>query len=316
VLLLIEIESKKVKRKKLNQSYIFENLELYLLLLPMLILIFLFDYLPIGGIAIAFQDYSPAIGIFANEAKWVGFKHFINFINGQYFLRLLTNTFRLSFLQLVFGFWPPIILALLLNEIRALKFKKAIQTCSYMPYFISSVIVSGMVLSFINSEGIATKIVNIFLKDIKDISMTSRAFPVVYVVTNVWKSFGFSSILYMSTLASVNTELYEAARIDGATRMQQVLHISIPSITPVISIQLIIAIGGLLSTNTEMILLLYNSVIYDTADVFGTYVYRYGLLGGKYSFTTAVGLFTNIVNFILVFLANSISNHFLDFALW
>jgi len=305
-----------MKKRKIGKEYIVENLELYSLLLPAMALIFLFDYLPLYGITIAFQDYSPAVPIFSSAAKWVGFKHFINFVNGPYFLRLLGNTLRLSVTQLVFGFGVPICLALVLNDLRARYFKKFVQTASYMPYFISSVVVSGMVLSFINADGVVTKLCNILGYSVKDISMAPEAFTAVYVITNIWKGFGFSSILYLSTLSSIDAEMYSAARIDGATRWQQMLHISLPSIKPVIAIQLILSIGGLLSSNSEMILLLYNSAVYKTADVFGTYVYRYGLLGGKYSFTTAVGLFSNIVNFILVLIANKISRRMLEFSLW
>lgn len=306
----------KARQKSRLKRYLLENVELYAMLIPTLVLIFIFEYLPIGGVAIAFQDYSPAAGVFSSKVEWVGLKHFINFVNGKFFLRLLGNTIRLSFNQLLFGFWVPIGFALLLNEVRAARFKKMVQTASYMPYFISTVVVAGIVLSFTGSDGWVTALMRSLGMQVKDLSLTPSAFTPTYVITNIWKSFGFSSILYMSTLAAVDQELYEAARIDGASRWQQMLHISIPGIIPVIAIQLIMAVGGLLGTNSQMILLLYNEAVYKTADVFGTYVYRYGLEGGKYSFTTAVGLFTNVVNFILVFGANAISRHVLDFSLW
>lgn len=293
-----------------------ETLELYSLLLPAFLLIFLFSYLPMYGVVIAFQDYSPAAGIFGAKVKWVGLKHFTRFLTGPYFTRLLTNTLRLNILSFLFGFWLPIALALLLNEIKALRFRKLVQTASYMPYFISMVVVAGMVLSFTQSDGVITNLYHALGGTARDLSMQPSAFPATYVITTTWKSFGFSSILYLSTLAGVDMEQYEAARIDGANRWQQLLHISLPSITPVIAIQMILQLGKLMSSSTETILLLYNSSVYSTADTFGTYVYRDGLQGGKYSFSTAVGIFTNIVNVILVVLSNTLSRKVLDFSLW
>lgn len=293
-----------------------EAFELYSLLLPGFLAIFLFSYLPIYGIIIAFQDYTPAAGVFGSAVEWVGLKHFVRFLTGPYFFRLLTNTFRLSIYSFIFGFWLPIALALLLNEIKAMRFRKLVQTASYMPYFISMVVVAGMVLSFLQPGGLVTRIFQALGVESRELSMRPSAFPAVYTITTVWKSFGFSSILYLSTLSSVDMEQYEAARIDGANRWQQVIHISVPSILPVIAIQMILQLGRLLSASTDTILLLYNPSVYSTADTFGTYVYRDGIAGGNYSFASAVGMFTNVVNITLVIISNTISRKVLEFSLW
>lgn len=307
----IKARSREALRRDLK-----ENLELYSLMLPGIVMIFLFCYLPLYGLPIAFQDYSSAVGIYGSNVKWVGLKHFERFLTGPYFARLIGNTFRLSLYNFLFGFLPPIMLALLLNELKRMRFRKLVQTASYMPYFISMVVVAGMVKSFIDDEGFITKLLQAMGSSVKDITMEPSAFTTVYVTTNVWKGFGFGSILYLSTLSGVDQEEYEAARIDGANRWQQMLHISIPGIIPIIAIQLIMSVGKLLSTSTDTILLLYNSSVYSTADTFGTYVYRDGLIGGNYDFSSAVGLFTNLVNIALVILANTISRKALDYSLW
>jgi len=304
------------KNRAAFRRFLGENAELYSLILPGFVLIFLFSYLPLYGLAIAFEDYSAAAGVFGPKVKYLGLYHFERFLNGPFFFRLLSNTFRLSFFSFLFGFWPPIALALLLNELKSMRFRKLVQTASYMPYFISMVVVAGMVISFIDDEGFITMIYRHFGGVHKDLTLNPDAFTTVYVSTTVWKSFGFNSVLYLSTLSGVDQEQYEAARIDGANRWQQLCHISIPGIIPIIAIQLIMQLGRLLSASTDTILLLYNSAVYDTADTFGTYVYRDGIQGGNYDFSTAVGLFTNVVNITLVIIANTVSRKVLDYSLW
>jgi len=313
---MVETTRDLVKNRSAFRRLIKENAELYSLILPGFIMIFLFSYLPLYGLPIAFEDYSAAAGVFGPDVKFVGLRHFARFLDGPFFFRLLGNTFRLSFFSFIFGFWPPIALALLLNEIKNMRFRKFVQTASYMPYFISMVVVAGMVLSFIDDEGFITKFCQQLGGTSKDLSLNPKAFTTVYVSTTVWKSFGFNSVLYLSTLSGVDQEQYEAARIDGANRWQQLWHISIPGILPVIAIQLIMQLGRLLSASTDTIILLYNSAVYSTADTFGTYVYRDGIQGGNYDFSTAVGLFTNVVNITLVILANTISRKVLDYSLW
>lgn len=307
------------KRKpKYTREQIYENIELYLIMLPVLVLIFMMCYLPLYGLLIAFQDYTPGMPIFSltENIRWVGFKHFVSFINGKYFVRLMTNTILLSLYNLIFGFWVPIVFALLLNEVRHMKFKKFVQTASYLPYFISAVVVAGMVLSFIDMGGIVNKIIVLFGGTATPLNTSPAVFPVIYTITNVWKSFGWNSILYLSTMSSIDPALYESARLDGANRFKQMWYVTLPSILPTIAIMLIMAVGGILGSNTDLILLLYNTATYPTADVIGTYIYRVGLEDGQFSYTAAVGIFSSVINFALVFGANFISNKLTNYGLF
>jgi putative aldouronate transport system permease protein len=300
----------------MRRDLIQENIQIYSLLLPFLILLFIFCYIPMYGVVIAFQDYIPGDSFIGKGAQWVGFKHIIRFVSGEYFGRILRNTLVLSGLNLIFGFTLPIFFALLLDQIRVLSFRKFVQTASYLPYFISTVIVAGMVISFIDTNGLVTRFLTLFGLPARNYRLIKSAFPAIYTITNVWKSFGFGSILYFATITAIDPQLYESAKMDGANRIQQVLHITLPGIQRIIAINLIMAIGGILGTNTDLILLLYHSATYEVADVIGTYVYRYGIEGGEFSYTTAVGLFMSIFAFALTFTANKISNKLTDFGLW
>ncbi|WP_245851005.1 ABC transporter permease [Paenibacillus herberti] len=295
-----------------------ENIQLYVIMLPVLLHIFVFSYIPMYGIVIAFQNYYPGSPFlsFTGGTDWVGLKHFTDFLNGPYFVRLMRNTFNLSFLSLVLGFWVPILFALLVNELRHGIFKKYVQTASYLPHFISNVVVAGMVLAFINTDGIVNSFVKMFGGTPISFATEPGYFAAIYIITTIWKSFGWSSILYLSAMSSVDPHLYEAAKMDGANRFKQMLHITLPSIRPTIFILLIFAIGGLLGANSEFILLIYNPTLYETADVIGTYLYRYGLLGGNFSSGTAIGLFISLINFSLLFLANKLARKYSDYALW
>lgn len=299
-----------------KRRLIAENLQIYSLILPVLIVIFIFAYIPLYGIVISFQDYVPGNDFIGEGVKWVGLKYFIRFVKGEYFLRLIRNTLVLSGLNLAFGFTIPIIFALILDQLRNVKFRKVVQTISYMPYFISTVIVAGMVISFVDINGLITNLLAFFGMTPMNYRLSKTAFPVVYTVTNVWKNFGFGSILYFATITSIDPQLYESAKIDGANRFQQVLYITIPGIQRIIAINLILSIGSLLNTNSELILLLYHPATYETADVIGTYVYRLGIEGGEYSYTTAVGLFMSVIGFTLAFTANWASNKLTDYGLW
>jgi putative aldouronate transport system permease protein len=293
-----------------------ENIQIYSLMLPVLILLFVFCYIPMYGIIIAFQDYVPGSPFAGPGVVWVGLKYFIRFVKGEYFWRLIRNTLVLSGLNLAFGFTIPILFALLLDQIQHLNFRKFVQTVSYLPYFISIVIVAGMVISFIDINGLITMILTRFGMESTNYRLSKAAFPAIYTITNVWKGFGFGSILYFATITSIDPQLYESAKIDGANRFQQVLYITLPGIQRIIAINLIMAIGGILGTNTDLILLLYHPATYEVADVIGTYVYRVGIVGGEYSYTTAVGLFMSVIGFILIFTANKISNKLTDYGLW
>ncbi|WP_339369977.1 ABC transporter permease [Paenibacillus elgii] len=287
-------------------------------MLPVLLHIFIFCYIPMYGVVIAFQDYYPGKPFlsFHESVHWVGLKHFIDFFNGPYFSRLMRNTFMLSFYFFTFGFWVPILFALLLNELKSGRFRKYVQTASYLPHFISNVVVAGMLLSFINMDGIINAGIKLFGGTPISFTTEPGYFPAIYTITSIWKSFGWSSILYLSAMASIDPHLYEAAKMDGANRFKQMVHITLPSIRPTIFILLIFAIGNLLSANSEFILLIYNPALFETADVIGTYLYRDGLLSGNFSSGTAIGLLISIINFTLLYVANTLSRKYSDYALW
>ncbi len=310
-------QAKKKPRKRPTREQWRESLQLWSMAALPVILIFIFSYIPIYGIAISFQDYVPGVPIlFSDKIRWVAFDHFTKFINSIYFARLLKNTLVLSFLQLIFGFWVPIAFALFLNEIHHKRYKKVVQTASYMPYFLSNVVVVGMVLSFIQLGGIVNTLIQLFGGKPAAWATKPNAFPIIYTLVNVWKSFGFNSILYMSALSSIDPAIYESARIDGARRLQIMYHITLPSLKPTIAILLILQVGSLLSSNSDLILLLYSSPTYRTADVFGTYIYRLGIEGGQFSYTAAIGLLLSVVNFALVFIANKASDKLTGYAMW
>ena len=251
-------EAGKTGKPKYSKAILRENRQLYLLMLPVFILIAIFSYGPMFGIIIAFQDYWPGDPFFGKGVHWVGLKNFTKFIQGEYFARLIKNTLVLSGLNLIFGFTMPIIFALLLDQVKRPHFKKFAQTASYMPYFISTVVVAGMVISFIAINGLVTKFLTLFGLPNINWRQEPSAFPSIYTFTNVWKTFGFNSILYMSTISSIDPGLYEAAKIDGADRFQQMWHITLSGLKPIIAIQLILQIGSILSTNSDLILLLYT----------------------------------------------------------
>ncbi|MCC8102024.1 MAG: ABC transporter permease subunit [Clostridiales bacterium] len=309
-------KKEKKEKKKLTKNLIRTNISLYLMMAPVLILIIIFCYVPMYGIVIAFQDYFPGNPFIGEGVKWVGLKYFKRFVQSEYFFRLLRNSIVLSLYNLIFGFTAPIAFAILMDQIKALKFKKLVQTASYMPYFISTVVVAGMVISFVDKDGLISNALSVLGLPNQNWRIIPQAFPVIYTVTNVWKGFGFGSILYFSTISSIDQGLYESAKIDGANRWQQVTNITLPGLKRIIMIQLIMAVGSVLSSNTELILLLYNANIYEVSDVIGTYSYRLGIVGGQYSYTAAAGLFMSVIAFTLTFIANKVSNRVTGYGLW
>lgn len=306
------------RHKKYSRELVRENLELVSIMLPTLVLIFIFLYIPMYGVVIAFQDYAPGrpFMAFDGSTRWVGLEHFIDFVDSKYFGRLMSNTLLLSLYNLVFGFWIPIVFALLLNEIRQVRLRKFFQTASYLPYFISMVVVAGLVISFLETNGLINNLIAALGGERQAWRTNKEAFPVIYTITNIWKSFGFNSILYLSAITAIDTSLYESAKLDGAGRLKQVWYVTLPSIMPTVAIMLIMAVGGMLNSNTDLILLLYTSATYETSDVLGTYIYRVGIQGGKFSETAAIGLFATLINFVLVFAANTISNKLTNTGLW
>ena len=276
----------------------------------------IFCYLPMGGIVIAFKDFRAARGIFGSKWASPWYKYFDQFFNGYYFWRLLRNTLLINVLDLVFGFPAPIILALLLNELRSNKYKRTVQTVTYLPHFISQVVVCGIILDFFSSSGVINQVIEalggskvLFMQD-------ASFFRPLYVGTGIWQGVGYGSIIYLSALGGVNADLYDAAAIDGCNRFGRVLHVTIPGILPTVIIMLILRIGNMLSLGFEKIILLYNETIYETADVISSFVYRYGMQKGNYSYATAVGLFNSLFNFILLIGVNALSRKVSDVSLW
>jgi len=298
------IEKKRLEKKNgIGFKYSFKrNKEIYFMLIPIILYYAIFKYGPMFGNVIAFQDYRITRGFL--ESDFVGLKHFKSFLNDVYFKRILRNTLSINFAGLIFGFPMPIIFALLLNEVRNLKFKKAVQTITYMPHFISTVVMSSLIISFVSPSGLINSIITGLGFEKIAFLTQSKYFVGVYTISGIWQNLGWSSIIYISALSAIDTELYEAAAVDGASRWKQTIHITIPGIMPTICIMLIMRIGSMMSVGYEKIMLLYNPTIYETADVISTYVYRKGIEGAQYSYSAAVGMFNNIVNFILLMSAN------------
>lgn len=287
---------------------------LYLLVVPVVIWYLVFHYKPIYGLIIAFKEYRPGLGIWGS--RWVGLKHFTSFFESYYFGRLLRNTLVISLSTLVFSFPAPIIFALLLNEVKNMKFKRTIQTISYMPHFISMVVIAGMIHTFTSSTGFITTIAMKF--GFPQVSMLTRQelFVPIYVISGIWQQMGWSAIIYISALASVDQQLYEAAEIDGAGRWKQTLHVTLPGIAGTIIIMLLLRLGSIMSVGYEKIILLYNESIYETSDVISTYLYRRSLGKAEYSMGAAIGLFNSVVNFVLVIIFNKISKKVSEVSLW
>ena len=278
----------------------------YVLIIPILVYLALFCYKPMYGLVIAFKNYRPARGIWGSS--WVGFTWFETFFKDPYFFRLLRNTFRLSALSIVFGFPAPIILALLLNEVTNSKFKRTVQTITYMPYFISLVVACSIIKIYCQADGLFSQIGQFFGAPAQNLLIDPDKFTPIYVLSGIWQNIGWNSIIYLAALSGIDQEQYEAARIDGANRFQQVLHITIPGILPTTMILFIMRMGSILNVGYEKILLLYTDATFETADVFSTYTYRMGLQNQKYSLSTAVGLFNTMVNVVFLLFTNWISN--------
>ena len=288
---------------------------LYVLALPVVAYYLIFNYYPRYGVLMAFQDFKPALGIWGS--KWVGLKHFEKFIGGIYFWRLVRNTLSINLGMLLVGFPIPILFALLLNEIPHRGFQRVTQTVTYMPHFISSVVVCGLMLQFCGSNGILTRMLAALgLTPQTNLFTVPSLFQPLYIGMNVWKNMGWDSIIFFAALTSVDSELHEAAQIDGAGRWRRMLHVTLPAIMPTVVILLIMRIGNLMSLGWDQIILLFNERVYETADVISTYVYRMGLTKFEYSFGSAVGLLNSVINVILLMGANALSRKVNETSLW
>ncbi len=299
------------KIKMLKSSY-----PLLLMFVPVFIYYVCFRYIPLlGALIISVKKYQPALGLMGS--KWVGLDYFNQFTHSVFFWRLIRNTLAINFLQILLGFTAPIILALLLNEIGKRPFKRLVQSVTYLPNFISSVVVVGIVVVFLSpTTGVVNSIISKLGMEKINFLTEPSYFWIIYTLMVIWQTTGYSAIIYLASLTGINPELYEAAKIDGAGRWSQLWHITLPGISPTIVILLLMRLGSLLEVGYETIILLYNPSVYSTADVISTYVYRRGILNGDYSFASAVGFFQSIIGLILVITANKLAKKYTETSLW
>lgn len=290
------------------------NKSLYIMVLPVLIFFILFHYKPMYGAIIAFKDYTPALGI--AESPWVGLENFLRFFSSVYFGRLIRNTILLSVYSLIFGFPAPIILALLLNEVRSKKFKGLTQTVTYLPHFISMIVVTGMLVDFSMTSGLFNDIIELFGGERSPLLQNPDLYRTIYVASGIWQEAGWGSIIYLSALSGVDSQLYEAAQIDGAGKWKQLLNVTLPGIMPTIVIMFILKMGTLMNMGYEKTILLYNPATYETADIISSYIYRIGLLDQDWSYSTAIGLFNSVINFALLLITNKLARKCGETSLW
>ncbi|CAH1195885.1 putative multiple-sugar transport system permease YteP [Paenibacillus sp. JJ-223] len=299
-----------VKKELIRNRYV------YMMLIPVVAYYLIFSYGPMYGLLMAFQEsYSPVKGILSGT--WIGFDNFTMFFESYYFWRLIKNTLILSFYSIVFGFPAPIILALLLNEVRKKWFRSTVQTISYMPHFISVVVVVGMLKTFSSLDGGLFNVIREFF-DMQPIMFLAEKdmFRPMYILSNIWQGAGWASIIFLAALSGIDPQLYEAAKMDGAGRWRQLLHITLPGILPTIVIMLILRLGAVMNSDFQKILLMQTAPTYETSDVISTFVYRSGILEGNYTYSTAIGLFNGVINFSLLIIANAISRKLNSTSLW
>lgn len=287
---------------------------IYFMAIPMIVYYILFHYIPMYGAIIAFKNYAPALGV--SKSPWAGLAHFKSFFSSVYFERLIRNTLQINIKLLVFGFPIPIIFAILLNEIRSVRFLKGVQIISYLPHFISTMVLCGMIVDFCARDGIITQIAQLFGAANSNLLLKPENYQTIYVASDIWQTMGWNSIIFYAAITGIDQALYEAASMDGASRFQKILHVTLPGIKQTIVIMLILRLGQMMSLGYEKTILLYNANTYETADVISTYVYRKGLIDYDYSYSTAVGLFNSAINFIMLVFANQLSKKFNETSLW
>ena len=291
-----------------------KNKALFVMLIPTIAFFVIFCYMPMGGLLMAFEDYKPNLGLLGS--KFVGLDNFKDFFTSIYCWRVIRNTIILSLLQICIEFPFTILFALLLNELGSQKYKRTVQTISYMPNFISMVVVAGIIVDFCSSDGAVTSIVSLFTGSNTNLLSMPGYWRPIYVISDLWQGVGFGSIIYIAALAGIDKSLYEAAEIDGANRFQRIIHITVPGIMGTIMIMLILRIGQMLSVGYEKTILLYNPQVYETADIISSYIYRLGLLQFDYGPSTAVSLFNSVINLVLLVVANAVSQKFTESGLF
>jgi ABC-type polysaccharide transport system, permease component len=302
------------RRKSIIRRDFSTNWPIYLMAFPVVLYFFVFNYLPMGGVLIAFQNFSIRHGIFGSQ--WVGLLHFQHFLESAFFGRLIRNTLLISLYGLLFSFPFPILFALCLNEIRHKKFKKLTQTISYLPYFISLVVVVAILNDFTKANGLLTKMAQTLGDSGGSLIARAEWFRTLYIGSNIWQHLGYNAIIFIAALSAIDPELYEAAVIDGAGRLKQTWHITLPGLRDTIVVLLILRIGQIMNVGYEKIILMYSPSTYETADVISSYVYRVGVTNADYSYSTAINLFNSLINFIILFAANGISRKFSSTSLW
>ena len=300
--------------KRLFRSDFKHNNQLYLMMIPVIVYFVLFCYFPMYGALIAFMDYRPSLGFTGSE--WVGFKHFMTFLTSPSFGTIFINTIKISVCTLVFGFPAPIILALLMHEVHNKPFLKITQNITYLPHFISLVVVCGLIKEFTKSDGLIGNIVSMLGGTPVSLLNYAENFVPVYVVSNIWQEVGWGTIIYLAALTGIDHQLYEAAEIDGAGKFKQMLHVTLPGIVPTIIIMLTMRMGQMLNVGYEKIILLYNDAVMSSADVISTYVYRKGLIDLNWSFSSAVGLFNSVINLLLLISVNTLNKKLQGSSLW
>lgn len=305
-----EIRIRKPSRIKLLNK----NKYLYALIALPVVYYLVFHYAPMYGIIVSFKDYNIVKGIMGSP--WAGFKWYEKFLTDPYFWKVVRNTFLLSLENIIWGFPFPIIIALLLNEVRNRKFKKAIQSVTYLPHFISTVVVCGMLVSILSSDGLVNNLIRALGGETKQFLMYPEYFRTIYVVSEIWQKAGWTSIIYLAALTGIDASILDAATIDGANRMQRIRHVTLPAITPTISTLLIMDLGKMMNLGYEKVLLLYNGSTMETADIIATYVYRRGILQNSFSYATAVGLFQTVIGVVLLVMANKVSKKLSETSLW
>lgn len=306
---------KKIFDFNLIKKDLIRNKYVYIMAIPVILYYVVFHYMPMYGAIIAFKKFDIARGILGSP--WVGFKYFETFFSSYYFGRLLRNTLLISLNMLFWGFPAPIVFALLLNEIKNKHFKKTVQTITYLPHFISIVIIAGLIHEFVAKDGLITNLLVKFGVENTNLLMKAEFFRPIYVISGIWQEVGWGSIIYLAALSGIDQEQYEAARVDGANRWRQLIHITIPGIIPTIVIMLILRLGHIMGVGYEKIILLYNPNTYDTADVISAFVYRKGLTGNfEFSYSSAVGLFNSVINFAMIILSNTVSRKINETSLW
>jgi putative aldouronate transport system permease protein len=304
----------RLRKKSPLRLELTRNRALYLMVIPSVVLIFLFAYLPMFGVLVAFKNYNLALGVI--RSPWVGFKYFIQFFNDPFFYRIVNNTFLLSLFSIMIGFPAPIVFSLLMNEIQSTKLKRVLQSISYLPHFVSTVVIVSIVMIVFSPDGIVNDLIGAIGLENQVFFSDPKWFRPLYIGSGIWQSVGFSSIIYLAAIAGINPELYESACIEGAGKLKSMWYITLPCIMPTIRILFILEMGSLFNIGFEKVYLMYNPAIYQTADVVSTYVYRRGIGQLDYDYATAVGLINSTISFILVFITNKISNKISGEGLW